>query len=155
MLSSFVLGGKIVSIVGLVGTDVVVKTLTATSSSIINLITHLSTTEYPNSDSIRNVLYETDIELKMKVINSLVNDLKKKKNLAEPINIALGSLAETTEKLHKELDIIKKNVEIHKSKYFKNWRNLNCDENLHNIKKLNNILDKRLDLLTKILSIKY
>ena len=155
MLSSFILGGKIVSIVGLVGTDVVVKTLTASSTSIINIITHLSTTEFPNSESIKKALLETDIELKMKVINSLVNDLKKKINLAEAINIALGSLAETTEKIHNQLDLIKDKIEYHKLKYFQTWRNLNCDENLNNIKKLNNILDKRLDLLTKILSIKY
>ena len=155
MLSSFILGGKIVSIVGLVGTDVVVKTLTASSTSIINIITHLSTTEFPNSESIKKALLETDIELKMKVINSLVNDLKKKINLDEKINIALGSLAETTEKIHNQLDLIKDKIEYHKLKYFQTWRNLNCDENLNNIKKLNNILDKRLDLLTKILSIKY
>lgn len=150
---TLILGTKIASMVGLVGTDIIGKTITTTTKSIANLIYHLTTTEYPNSVSVKYFISDSDIEIKMKIIKALVDDLEKKKNSSEYVKISLESLHEITEKIHYELDKIKNKIEYHKSLYFNYWRSLDCDINLKNLKKYNDLLDKRIDLLTKMLSI--
>ena len=150
--STFILGSKIASVVSLVGTDIIGKTLTTTTKSIVNIIYHLTTTEYPNSEAIKYFISDSDIEVKMKIIKALVDNLNKKINITEYVKISLESLTEITEKIHYELDKIKNKIEYHKSLYFSNWRSLNCDNNLKNLVKYNDLLDKRIDMLTKMLN---
>ena len=155
--STIMLGSKIASVVGIYGTDIIGKTLTTTTKSIVNVIIHLTTNEYPNSKDVRSLIFELDIEIKMKIIKALVDELNNNniKNLHKYVKISLDSLTEITEKIHFELKKIKEKIDYHNSLYFNNWRTLNCESNLINIKKYNNLLDKRIDLLTKMLSIKF
>jgi hypothetical protein len=152
--STIIFGSKIASVVGMVGTDIIGKTLTTTTKSIMNVIYHLTTTEYPNSKDIRCIIFDSDIEIKMKIIKALVDELNNNnKHVYKYVKISLDSLTEITEKIHIELNKIKEKIDYHNSLYFSSWRTLDCNYYLNNLKKYNILLDKRIDLLTKLLSI--
>ena len=90
----------------------------------------------------------------MKIIKALVDELNNNnKHVYKYVKISLDSLTEITEKIHIELNKIKEKNDYHNSLYFSSSRTLDCNYYLNNLKKYNILLDKRIDLLTKLLSI--
>jgi hypothetical protein len=111
---------------------------------------------------IQSILNKIDQESKYytRVTNDGFNDLEKTQifnmigsipNLNEdPIEICLIYLKETIQEIHNDLSNIDNKIMKHNTKWFKNWRTLNIQENLDNLKLNSKLLESRFDDLTKV-----
>ena len=86
----------------------------------------------------------------------LHNDYKvKKKNiyLPEPVKQILFTTYEVIEEIKKYLEIIQFKIQNHETKYLKNWRSININDDINNIIKINLIFEKRMKLLFEVIKI--
>ena len=86
----------------------------------------------------------------------LHNDYKvKKKNiyLPEPVKQILFTTYEVIEEIKKYLEIIQFKIQNHETKYLKNWRSININNDINNIIKINLIFEKRMKLLFEVIKI--
>lgn len=86
----------------------------------------------------------------------LHNDYKvKKKNiyLPEPVKQILFTTYEVIEEIKKYLEIIQFKIQNHETKYLKNWRSININNDINNIIKINFIFEKRMKLLFEVIKI--
>ena len=86
----------------------------------------------------------------------LHNDYKIKKkniNLPEPVKQILFTTYEVIEEIKKYLEIIQFKIQNHETKYLKNWRSININNDINNIIKINLIFEKRMKLLFEVIKI--
>jgi hypothetical protein len=152
LLSTVVFGGKASSVVSAIGTDLVINTISTTTTSIGCMIKYLTTSNQPGIDEIINTLNNTDLDFTIIIIDHLVKE-QSGKNLNESVKMALIGVNEILELIHKELDTIKKAIEYHKTKYFNTWRGFSWSGNLNLIKQHNDILKNRYQMLLELLKI--
>jgi len=151
LLGAAIIGTSAPRIITTVGTDIAIRTLTTTTSSIGSLITYL-TTNNKSSFDINNTLVSLDLEFTISIIENVVKEYDEKE-LNEPLKKALLGVHEILELIHKELNIIKEAIEYHNSKYFKNWRSFSWSGNTEAIKQHNNTLKSRYSMLLELLKI--
>jgi hypothetical protein len=152
LLTGIVMGTKASAFVSTVGTDVVIRTLTTTTSSIGSVISYLTTNNRPCANDITNTLTELDLEFTVNVIDSVVNEYEDKE-LSSAIKKVILGVNDILESIHKELNAIKDAIEYHNSKYFKGWRSFSWTGNMGNIKKHNQVLKSRYQMLLDLLKI--
>ena len=152
LLTGLVMGTKASAFVSTVGTDVVIRTLTTTTSSIGSVISYLATNNRPGATDITNTLLELDLEFTVNVIDSVVKEYEDKELTTAIKKVILG-VNEVLEGIHCELNAIKKAIEYHNSKYFNGWRSFSWNGNMDNIKKHNQVLKNRYQMLLDLLKI--
>lgn len=152
LITGLVLGTKASTMVSTLGTDIVIKTLTTTTSSIGSVISYLTTNTKPGANDITNTLAELDLEFTVNVIESVINDYKEKE-LSDSLKKIILGVNEILELIHKELNAIKDAIEYHNSKYLNGWRSFSWNGNMDNIKKQNQVLKNRYQMLLDLLKI--
>ena len=99
-------------------------------------------------DTTKNKMEELDLEVKIEIIQSFINNLNEIEN--ETIQLCLKNIKLIIDKLSKELNEIKSIREDHKNKWFSNYRIPDYEKNFLNLQKYTNIFNQRTDLLFKI-----
>ena len=103
-----------------------------------------------NNPALREALNNMDLEANLKVIEALLEELSEKHN-SKTVSICLDNVSVMLQKIKGEMDEINKEIKYNESKWFSSWRTVNYENNIKNIIKHNAILEKRLDLLIKIM----
>ena len=134
----------------LLGREVVAKSISEITNKTYSNISILL-----NNDTFifKEILEELDIKVKIQVIDKLISDLDNNKNLSEPIHVCLINLHNIIEKINDEiLEINKKNEEYEKVWLKMIYTNPAC-KLIENLKKHTRIMDARLDMLVKLLTV--
>lgn len=152
LIGGLVLGTKASAVVTTLGTDIAIKTLTTTTSSIGTVISYLTTNTKPGASEITNTLSTLDLEFTITIINCVITEYTEKE-LTPSVQKAILGVNEILECINKELNVIKEAIEYHNSKYLKNWRSFSWSGNTETIKKYNDILKNRYQMLLELLKI--
>ena len=129
----------------LISSEIIKETSKKIYSSIYNINNN-------NIPIINNIIEYLDIKNKIEIVNSLFEENKNKRNTNTQI-IALNNLHNISEIIEKELNEIQKQIEYNNSIYLSYFFGYNYSDNLNKLRKHSNILDNRLDLAIKLLSI--
>ena len=132
--SVLMLGGKIFSTV-----------INDTASKIINVT---ETAIIHNHTDVHDIFTELDLDVRFEVINSLINHIKDDN---ETIHICLKSILDVITEINSITNKIKIAQEEHREKYFNEWRTIDVDEYIVGLKKQSELLDKRFELLVKVM----
>tara|TARA_B100000963_G_scaffold303858_1_gene277460 strand:+ start:1393 stop:1860 length:468 start_codon:yes stop_codon:yes gene_type:complete len=154
-MNTIITGTKALTLVSGLSTDLLVQTIKTTSSGIISTIKFISTYNTIDISILKKDLETIDLENKINIINKFIEEIESIKNIKESIKSSIKSVHDILEKINNELELIKEDIKYHQTKYFNSWRSIYCDEKIENIKCHNIILDKRFDLLMKLLSAKF
>ncbi len=106
---------------------------------------------------VNNFLAELDIVADLRVIETLVRDVtisEQKENIEDAVDMALANVKEILLVIKDELQAINVELVNHQNRFFASFFDPNISLNLENMTKHKAILDKRLDLLIKILTLK-
>ena len=134
----------------LLGREVVAKSISEITNKTYSNISILINN---NTFIFKEILEDLDIKVKIQIIDKLILDLDKKKNLSEHIHVCLINLHNIIEKINNEiLEINKKNLEYEKVWLKMIYSNPAC-KLINNLKKHTKIMDTRLDMLVKLLTI--
>jgi len=153
MIETMILGSKTMGIISTVGKNIIIKTLTTTTSGLGSLITYFTHSNQPGVKDINETLREIDLNFTIKVIEELVLEYDKKEIEQRSIKKALLGVNEILTNIHEELSSIQIKVEEHGMKWFSNWRSLDCKESIDKIKRHKLILDHRYRMLIDLLKI--
>ena len=136
-----------------IGTDVLIKTMSTTTTVLYKLVKFIANTDHPGLKNIQDTLESIDLEYDINVIDKLVTEHDHISDMKDSVKEALLGVTKILQKIHDELHIIKKAYEKHKNKYFYKWRSFQCKYNIETIVKHKEILDSRYDMLIKLLII--
>jgi hypothetical protein len=129
------------------GQTMFIQSISDTSRKILNKI---ESGIFYNND-IENMYIDIDIVVTINTLQLLINEIIL--NNSSTLNIALNNLNTIIIEIHDILKSIEEKNNNHKEKYFSWFRSLNFYKEIQLINKKNNILEKRLNLLIKILQI--
>lgn len=129
-----------------IGKQLFSKAITDTSNSIYISITDI----FNYNDNIDDVLNYLDIRERVKTVDLLIKDIQ---NYNQTITNCVSNLHDIILLIREDLKQINQIIELHKQKYFPNWRCLDCKFQLYNLKLHSKILDNRLEYLIKSLHI--
>ena len=152
LLETVVIGSKTASIVSSVGTNLIISTITTTTSSIGGMIKYLTTSSQPGTNEILDIIIACDLEFTVLIIEQLVKELNDT-CFSESIKKALIGVEQILGSIHRELDNVKKAIETHNTKYLNGWRSFCWNGNIENIRKHNIILRHRYTILFELLKI--
>ena len=152
-METLLLTGKTLNVIKTLGLDVIIHTIQSTTSIIGSSISYITSIECSSIDSIKTKLQKIDIEKATTIIHLFINELNSKKDIKDFVKISIISINEILQQIESDLNSIKKDIEYHITKYFSSWRSINCDIKLNNIEVNSNILEKRFELLIKLLSV--
>lgn len=152
LVDTLVLGGKTTAVISSIGTNLIIKTITGTTSAIGNVLDYLTTSREPAIKSIISQLQDIDLEFTISIIEEVIKE-QNNKELSDSVKKVLIGLNEILSIIHKELDSIKDTIENHSKKYFSSWRKFNCSVNIETIKKHNTILKSRYNIMIDLLKI--
>ncbi|QKF94078.1 hypothetical protein QKU48_gp0620 [Fadolivirus algeromassiliense] len=152
LLNAVVVGSSATTVISSVGTNLIIGTITTTTSSIAGMIKYLASSNQPGISEIINMLSEIDLEFTINIIQQVVKE-QNDKPLNESVKHALLGVSEILEKINKELDSIKGAIEYHNTKYFNGWRSFSWNGNMLILKNHNEILKHRYNLLFELLKI--
>ena len=133
----------------LIGKDLITKAISESSGSIYNLLYGII--DYRDL-SIESLINELDIENKINIVELLVNQIKCN-NVSKLILTSLSGLHEIILNIRENLNQISKIIDLHKQKYFNYWRSLEITKQTRDLYSNVKILNSRLDMFMKILSI--
>lgn len=129
----------------LISSEIIKETSKKIYSSLYNINNN-------NIPIINNIIENLDIQNKIKIVNSLFEENKHKRNNNTQI-LSLNNLHDISEIIEKELNEIQKQIEYNNSIYLSYFLGYNYSDNLNKLRKHCNILDNRLDLAIKLLCI--
>ena len=152
LLHTVILSSKATSIVSNVGTDLIIGTITSTTSSIGNMIKYLAISTQPGVSEILDMISSLDFEFTISIIEQLVKE-QEGKQINESVKKALIGVSEILEMIHNELISVKKAIENHNTKYFSGWRSFSWEGNIGTLEKHNIILSHRYKMLFDLLKI--
>eukprot|EP01118_Nematostelium_gracile_P019937 TRINITY_DN946_c0_g1_i1.p1 TRINITY_DN946_c0_g1~~TRINITY_DN946_c0_g1_i1.p1 ORF type:complete len:168 (+),score=24.32 TRINITY_DN946_c0_g1_i1:69-572(+) len=100
--------------------------------------------------AVKNVLEDLDIFATLSVVEALLKDISEDN---ETIRICCKNLESVIVSMQEILVDINNETALHKAKWFANWRAIPLDHQLSQLRKKKALLDQRIDLLTKVLTI--
>lgn len=153
IIETALIGSKVAILASTVGTDILIKTVTNTTSSIVSMTGYLMTSSQPGINEIVSTLKKIDLEFTVGIIEELVKE-QEGKDLEDSVKKAMLGVNETLSLIHQELDSMKQAIEYHNTKYFSGWRSFSWTGNINNIKDHNEILKNRYTILFDLLKIK-
>lgn len=138
--------------IGTLGTELCLKTMTASCGKLVTMITYMTTHTSPGLKDLDNLLNETDLGIKISTLEKMIQDLEKiNVHQYNSVKVCLQALHEVIDKIHGNLETIQKLHTEHQQKWFKNWRSINCTNEMASVRQLSKLIDQRLDLLSKII----
>lgn len=152
-------GAQVITTLGstatVVTTDLLIKTLTYTTSGIFNLGKALFTpSPYITYKQLEDLEKDIDLLETIKIYELYIKEILEKDkdyiNNSETIKTTIQSIHNILEDLHNILQDIDKKAEYHKTVWFQSWRTLDFTKEVHDIKYKKNILDSRFNILQKI-----
>lgn len=152
LVTAIVLSSRANTIVNAVGTNLIIGTITTTTSSICNMIKYVTLSNHSGINEIVDIVVSIDLEFTVNIIEELVKE-QQDKEVHESVRKALYGLSEILDLIHSELDSIKKAIELHNDKYFNSWRGFSWNGSIETIKKHNLILKHRYSILFELLKI--
>ena len=153
IIETALIGSNVAILASTVGTDILIKTVTNTTSSIVSMTGYLMTSSQPGINEIVSTLKKIDLEFTVGIIEELVKE-QEGKELEESVKKAMIGVNETLGLINQELDSMKQAIEYHNTKYFNSWRSFSWTGNVNNIKDHNEILKNRYMILFELLKIK-
>ena len=147
-----------VAVARFVGTEVTLRCITGiatTAGKTIGLVKSIYSHSETAADIIK-LLKNMDIEIKVKVLSSIVQNLKNSTCHTEALDICLESLMETLDKVHIELTVIHDHIVYNKTwRLLGSWRSYGFNENATKLEDLNRTLDMRKDLLFEVIKLNH
>lgn len=153
MVEVISLGAAGISLLSTVGKNVLVKTLTTSTSSIISAIETITLLKHQYLIEIINKLDELDIKHKIELIELFVEEQNEEEIKKLSIKKALEDLNDILKKIDEEFNTIIKAIENHREKYLRNWRSFNCKYNIKTIEKDFKILNSRYEDLKDLIKV--
>jgi hypothetical protein len=155
----FVSAAHLVSSTTLVTSDMLIRTIGTTTSSIYTLGKMLLTdNKFVDLSCLERVEKQLDLLETIKIYDLLIKEiLEKNKDIiqdSETLKESIHSIIEVLDVLNKLLKQIDTKVQEHKLKWFGYFRSLNFSFELEELKVQKHILDNRFDILQKIIKIK-
>ena len=129
----------------IIGREMISTTVKDVGSSLYSLI-------YEGPEDINKLLKELDIHAQIKVVESLMDNLHEQQ-LNETVNISLNLLHQIICEINHDIIIIKYKINNDTSRYFNRFRSSSYHKDLKKLTNDKEILDKRLEILIKILSV--
>jgi hypothetical protein len=142
-----VITGQIVS--SIIGKDLVTKAITDSANSIYKLIYGI--VDYKDL-SIESFIYELDIQNKINIVELLISQIEEH-NLSKLVMTSLTGLHDIILNIREDLKQISIIINCHRDKYFNSWRSMDTSVQIKQLSRHVTILNSRLDMLMKILSI--
>ena len=152
LIGTVLVGGRVVSLLSMVGTDFIIKSLTLTTSGICSTIGNLVNRNEPYMETVVEQLVQLDLEHIATVIEELVKE-QEGKEAQTSVKKALVGVHVILDKIHNELTTIDNALDYHKTKYFNSWRSFDCSCNIKTIKNHSRILEYRYKILINLLKI--
>lgn len=156
-MNTIISGIQTISIINRVGINVIVMTITATTSSIGSLLSHINVISNsgrgPNIELVKNAVNSIDLEFTIEILEELVKEQNYRDDVQVSIKKALDGVNDILVEIDTELKVVKEAIEYHNTKYFNSWRSFDSKYSIETIKKNNNILLKRYEILINLLKI--
>lgn len=152
LMQTVVLSSKATSIISSIGTDLIIGTITSTTSSIVGVIRYLTVSTQPGVSDIMDIISSTDLEFTLSVLEQLVKEQEGKK-INESVKKALLGVNEILDSINNELSSVKKAIQYHNSKYLSGWRSVSWEGNVNTLRRHNIILTHRYKILFDLLKI--
>ena len=131
---------------GIVGQEIVTETSKSIFHSLSNLLSHCHPT-------INNLLSDLDIPAQIKLTRTIITDIQILNIHTESINVSLEQMGDIVKRIEKQVEIIKRGIDYHKSLWFSRWRTAQYETEILELKKLKIIMNLRLQHLLHILQI--
>lgn len=147
----YVIGGTIIRTIGIDLTLKCISTITTSAHSIYGLISGLTSGSRPQN--VVTVLKKLDIEQKVRVLESLIKNLRLGKH-SETLSICLDGLKECLNNIEAELVIVQNRVTYNHSLWvFKAWRSWGFDDCIINLTTFNDMLESRRIMFFQVLEV--
>jgi len=104
------------------------------------------------TEHLESVMKDLDIKAELDVMEAMLEDLSDAK-LCKTVDIAAKQVQECINSILTEFKAIEAELEYHNSRYFAAWRTPNYEQNILNLRKYKEILEKRRELLISVLSV--
>lgn len=150
-----ILGTKVTSLAMTIGADLLISSISSTTSSIGSAIKYLSKSSQKEINDVLELIKEIDLEFTISVVEHLI----KEQNIAEvtdnksSVKKALIGVSEILDIIHIEFVAITEAVDNHNKLYFSRWRKFSWNGDIDTVKKHNAILLKRYKMLFELLKI--
>jgi hypothetical protein len=129
-----------------VGQNILSETTRSIYNGISGIISHQNT-------EVNKILEEIDVITSTKIVNSIVDEVKKHHYKSQTFNLAVSSLLDILKKIDLEIEEINKDVVEHKEKWFNTWRTPAYVVRIERLRILKKNMDTRLQYLVDIIRI--
>ena len=144
----------LVGTIGIVTATSVINSITSLSSNVFTLVGYIRLTKNIHKDEIIKILNKTDIEVTIKLLQTIISEIPEYYNSSLSVVTALKNVQEIIGSIEDELKEIHHKITYNSNIYIMpNWRSYNYKDNLDSIEIKVNILDRRRDNLFKILEV--
>lgn len=129
-----------------VGQNILSETTRSIYNGISGIVSH-------QNKEVNKILEEIDVITSTKIVNSIVDEVKKHHYKSKTFNLAVSSLLEILKKIDLEIEDINKDVVEHKEKWFNTWRTPAYVVRIERLRTLKKNMDTRLQYLVDIIRI--
>jgi len=143
---------KFTAITSNIGTNIVMSTIRATTSSITTVLRYIISESSNNSEHIKHFLTQSDLNFTITTIQAFINE-QNINDSQKAIATALEGVSEILTTIHDDLQSIRTECEYHKTRYFSSYRSFTWSKNIETLESHNNILKHRYNLLFELLKI--
>ena len=131
----------------LLGREVVRQSITESTKSILTTVTGIMNTQH---FKLIELIEELDIMYYIKIINSLIDDMKDK-NINNTIHLSLDNLKFIVDKILKEIKDIETEINLFEEYWFKSLRTPNYLKSIEKLKIHNKVMINRLNILFNLI----
>jgi len=129
-----------------VGQNILSETTRSIYNGISGVVSH-------QNKEVNKILEEIDVITSTKIVNSIVDEVKKHHYKSQTFNLAVSSLLDILKKIDLEIEEINKDVVEHKEKWFNTWRTPAYVVRIERLRTLKKNMDTRLQYLVDIIRI--
>jgi hypothetical protein len=145
---------QIVVNIGLSAIIASLKTISETSSNIQTILRRFDATK--TNRQILQALLESDIEATLQVIDELLHHVDISQIESKPLQLVIGHIQSAVEQIERELTVIhEKDIWNRQIWFFYYMRAYSFDQHISKIHILKRILDRRIDMLMKVIQISH
>lgn len=141
--------------IGLSGAGLMLQLISNMSSSITNvkvLMTNIKS--YTKTKYNKNILVKLDLDRKIEIIESLINNIDLTSEHIDTLDLAINSVIECVNNIKNMLILITERISYNKSLWImKSLRAYNIDKYILELENLDSVLDKRVELLKSIIEL--
>jgi len=149
-LTTYILG-KIITEYGVSTVIDSARTISTTSKNIYNMLTNIS----DNGSWSSKKILELDIAVKLRIIENMLNEIDIENINSNAIPIALESISQIICSIENDINNIQEKIKHNNSLWvFKSLRSHNYEKEIKNLEFNQRILEGRLELFFKLISIK-